>query len=157
MNQTQLFAELLSQHESPALNNVRIEFDGGTPCNIPSKGYGDGYGSYQLCCNGHVYPIERVNFGRPMSNNVAEISVLIRAIEAVARLHKPEKTILEIHGDSQIALLRTTKAFTPRKKLYRGSADYIAACHRLHTACAQFHNITTHWRGRERSVKIFGH
>lgn len=156
MNQTNLFADLLHQKDHAALNKVRVEFDGGTPCNIPSKGYGDGYGSYQLCCNGHVYPIERVNFGRPMSNNVAEISVLIRAIEAVARLHKPEKTILEIHGDSQIALGRVKKQLWPKQRENK-SPDFVEACDRLWALCFAFHEVTTHWRGRERSVKIFGH
>ena len=56
-----------------------IHFDGGTSNNIPSRGgFGIGYGSFLL--NGEIV---RVDFGRAMSNNEAEVRTLIAAAEAV--------------------------------------------------------------------------
>lgn len=135
-------------------HHVRIEFDGGTPCNIPRLGYGMGYGSYQICVNGHVYSIVRRNFGVPMNANVAEISTLIAAIKSVVKCYNPENTSLEIHGDSKIALNRCSAPLKP-KKTY--DSAFAAAVTELQALCAQFASVTTCWRGRQASVKLFGH
>jgi hypothetical protein len=59
----------------PSLEECTIHFDGGTTCNIPSRGYGNGYGSYLV-----NEEIVKVDFGRPMSSNQAEIRTLIAAV-----------------------------------------------------------------------------
>src|SRR6266849_473663 len=74
-----------------------IGFDGGTSCNIPSLGYGDGYGSFRID-NG---PLRRIAFKRPMSNNAAEIFTMAAAIK-IAK--ENGATALKLVGDSQIAL-----------------------------------------------------
>lgn len=133
---------------------VRIEFDGGTPCNIPRLGYGDGYGSYQLSVNGHFYSIVRRNFGCPMSANVAEITTLIAAIKSVAKSYNPQNTILEIHGDSKIALNRCSVPLKPKKQYDPAFAEAVT---KLQDWTRQFAEVQTHWRGRAASVKLFGH
>lgn len=130
---------------------VRIEFDGGTPCNIPRLGYGDGYGSYRI----DQQEIRRLEFQTPMSANVAEITTLTRAIEEVARTHNPQNTRLDIYGDSQIALNRCR--FPVKAKMAVSNPTFAAACQALHAACAQFAEVETHWRGRAASVELFGH
>jgi ribonuclease HI len=83
---------------SSSINVIAIRFDGGTSCNKPRKGYGNGYGSYQI----NDGEIERLRFGVPMSNNVAEISTLTSAVNALKTDRK--RTRLHIYGDSRIAL-----------------------------------------------------
>lgn len=134
------------------ITTVRIEFDGGTPCNIPRLGYGLGYGSYRI----DSAKIVRLQFYVPMSANVAEIMTLARAIEAVCNYHEPASTRLSIHGDSKIALNRCNSALKAKQKKKNNEA-FSDACHILHTLCQQFAEVETHWRGRAASVKLFGH
>lgn len=134
------------------MKTIRIEFDGGTPCNIPRLGYGNGYGSYKI----EHFPIMRLNFGTPMSANVAEIRTLIHAIELVSEWGNHASTILEIHGDSKIALNRCKKKLTA-KQMKKSSPDFAEACNVLCGLCDLFAIVETHWRGRQASVKLFGH
>lgn len=129
---------------------VKIEFDGGTPCNIPRLGYGIGYGSYRI----NEEQIVRVDHGIPMSNNVAEIATLLCALNVVAKRHDPGTIKLNIHGDSKIALSR---CITPLKKKKSLDTEYGRICHKLISICGQFQNVSIHWRGRQASVKLFGH
>lgn len=126
---------------------VNIEFDGGTPRNIPRLGYGNGYGSYQL--NGGQ--IVRVEFGAPMSSNVAEIRTLIVAIKSIGL--PVESTKLLIHGDSQIALNRCLNRLKPKKR----NGDFGLACEELFSTCQRYACVRIHWRGRAASVRLFGH
>ena len=129
---------------------VKIVFDGGTPCNVPSRGYGEGYGSFTL--NGQRP--WRLQFGEPMSANAAEIRTLICAIRVVLLVESnPHNVILEITGDSQIALGRCHKGRKPPK----GSGPFVRACEELLIVCSQFHKVRTKWHKRERSVELFGH
>lgn len=150
MKETQL---LLEQNQDASVKTVRIEFDGGTPCNNPQKGFGNGYGSYKI----NDEPIYRLRFNRPMSNNVAEISVLIHALRTVYQRGNPEFVMLEIHGDSQIALNRCTRGLTAKQRRSVRNPDFGNACDELRTLCTQFAHVHTNWRGRDASVKLFGH
>lgn len=134
-------------------HKVVIEFDGGTPCNIPRLGYGDGYGSYQIDSGGTRAPIVRRNFGVPMSANVAEISTLIAAIKTVLKSFDPKITALDIRGDSKTALWRCAKRTKPTSP----PSDFKAAADELFSLCAQFNEVKTNWRGRKVSVRLFGH
>lgn len=135
-------------------HEVHVEFDGGTPCNIPRLGYGDGYGSYRV----NQGMITRVKFNEPMSNNVAEIRTLIKALEYVIRTYDPYRTKLTISGDSMIALSRCTKRLKMNAKACRNrSVAFQDACDTLASQCAQFAKVETNWRGRSASVALFGH
>jgi ribonuclease HI len=147
MHQLALLTETKPSVE-PAL--ITIEFDGGTSCNIPRLGYGIGYGSFAI--NGGT--VERVNHGRPMSANVAEIMTAVVALDRVRHLHGPSHLL--VRGDSQIALkwLRPTLVTKGNGKR---SADFILACQEAATAVGRHISVKTQWRGREHSVTLFGH
>lgn len=130
---------------------MTIVFDGGTPCNIPRLGFGDGYGSYRI----DDREIVRLKFGVPMSNNAAEISTLVEAIKKARELGA---TSLFISGDSQIALAwvdRCTGARKPKKKV-SGTPAFLESINRLSIALFGI-SAQTHWRSRDHSVRIFGH
>jgi len=129
---------------------VSIEFDGGTTCNVPSRGLGKGYGSYQI--NGGV--IVRVEFGYGHSNNSGEVRTLIAALKEVEKTKEPDNVILNISGDSKIALNLARKG---RKKKPTGTKNFVEAVNELKQLTAKFHKINCHWRGRIHSVKLFGH
>lgn len=150
------FASLLKSKYAEAQgkrHKVVIEFDGGTPCNIPRLGYGEGYGSYQIDSGGTRAPIVRRNFGIPMSANVAEISTLIAAIKTVLKSFDPKITALDIRGDSKVALGRCTNRMKPTSP----PSDFKMAADELFGLCAQFIEVKTNWRGRAASVRLFGH
>jgi ribonuclease HI len=133
---------------------IHIEFDGGTPCNIPRLGYGNGYGSFIIVDGGTRQPIRRLEFGQPMSANVAEISTLIAALRCVAKNYNPENTFLEIHGDSKIALSRCSK---PLKMKRTYDSMFAEAVTLLQQELKSFAGFETRWRGRAKSVELFGH
>ena len=137
-----------------------IEFDGGTSCNIPAKGYGNGYGSFRITCKGddpESSIVERVKLGPGYSCNAAEIGVLAHAI---TKLHSvismSNNTGASIHciGDSQIALGWLTKKTEPRSATCPKFPESIA---RLRAAMTGFKSVTGQWRTRTESVRIFGH
>jgi ribonuclease HI len=135
-----------------------IEFDGGTPMNSAKRGFGEGYGSF--CVNGGK--IIKRQFGIPMSNNVAEVSTLILAIRfvqmsLVSQGLDANTAALHIIGDSTIALNRCHKAPKANWKGTPQNPDFIAACSELYQLCRMFHSVKTEWRGREASVRLFGH
>lgn len=157
---------LSGETKQAARHHIRVEFDGGTPCNIPRLGYGDGYGSYvwkdEAGINATQSKIVRVNFARPMSCNVAEVCTLLRAIDSIMSAYEPSTTKLSIYGDSKIALNRCNKRIKDahRKPLpdkFPRSPEFIDRCDELLAKCAKFHSVETCWRGRDASVKLFGH
>lgn len=161
MNLDNYFRDLIEQSDAASIKSVvRIEFDGGTPCNIPSKGYGIGYGSYQISCGGKVHPVQRINHGRPMSANAAEIMTLVKAIQEVSSKYGREGISLKIHGDSQIALKWArgkTESGKPCKLSKNVSMEFRSSIHSLRQVLSGFQSVEATWRGREASVKLFGH
>jgi ribonuclease HI len=127
-----------------------IEADGGTSCNLPSEGYGYGYGSYQID-NG---PIERRDFGKGHSNNSAEIRIIAAALDELALYGDPKKKFVLVRSDSTIALNWVSKLNPPSKK---SSELFIEAISILRSQVARFGCVKTEWRGRAHSVALFGH
>lgn len=105
-------------------------------------------------------PIVRIQFGVPMSANVAEIYTLIRAIEDAEKMFGKD-IVLSIHGDSMIALNHAVhKRAASRKKreqIATSQGPFFVAVRALHKAVAGFTHVNAEWRGRERSVRVFGH
>lgn len=132
---------------------IQIEFDGGTPCNIPRIGYGNGYGSYKI----DNEPVYRLFFNIPMSANAAEVKTLVRAMQTISQRHDPATTALQISGDSKIALARCNGPSNWKRKDILRSGEFEIACAELATLCAQFADIKTNWRARIHSVAMFGH
>jgi ribonuclease HI len=138
-----------------SLTGSPIHFDGGTTNNVPSRdGFGIGYGSFLL--NGEVV---RLDFGRPMSANEAEIRTLIAAAEAVKLVSDPARTSLRVVGDSRIALEWARKA--GQRASYRPkpgwSPGFTLAVADLYLSLKPFAEVETEWQPRARSVEIFGH
>jgi ribonuclease HI len=127
-----------------------VEFDGGTSCNIPAQGYGEGYGSFQIDHG----TIHRVTFGRGHSSNASEILTLAAALEHLYSRGGVDSVKLFIRGDSQIALKWATDKSTPKAKT---SECFKQAIARLRLFNGFFGDIKTEWRGRRHSVKLFGH
>jgi ribonuclease HI len=127
-----------------------VEFDGGTSCNIPAQGYGEGYGSFQID-HGTVH---RVTFGRGHSSNASEILTLAAALEHLYSRGGADCMKLFIRGDSQIALKWATDTSNPRAKT---SECFKQAIARVRLFNHLFADIKTEWRGRRHSVKLFGH
>lgn len=134
------------------LRKIRVEFDGGTPCNNPRIGYGVGYGSYKI----DGQPIVRMNHGLPMSANVAEMTTVICALRDV-QIQFGNDVHVSIFGDSQIALLRCTKGLTEKRRRSFNNNSFSRSCDTLYSLCQQFSMVSTHWRGRAASVRLFGH
>lgn len=139
-----------------ANQTVFLHFDGGTPCNIPSMGYGIGYGSYSF--NGGS--VSNVNHGVPCSNNGAEILTLAVALEDLMTKCDPHETEVIIMGDSQTTLGWVKKVFEKgdsikvNQNVSQSMKDGIV---RLIQAVKPFASIQTKWLPREHAVKAFGH
>lgn len=140
-------------HEA-VLPTITIRFDGGTPCNIPSKGYGKGYGSYQI--DGRE--IARIQFNQAMSANTAEVKTVAAAIQDVKLLGGTNHW-LHIIGDSQIALKWVKNAFekAPMKVSKGSSPLFQDAIKELYVQVDGFANVITEWQPRARMVEVFGH
>ena len=136
-----------------------IEFDGGTSCNDPAKGYGDGYGTFMVGEKGTVFssanPKFTRRFGIGHSWNSAEIYTLV---EALLHLHKeldrPKEASVLCRGDSRIALKWVNCKKHPPEKTSPKFRDGIRD---LRSIVSEFGCVRTEWRGREHSVKLFGH
>lgn len=136
---------------------VSIEFDGGTSCNIPAKGFGVGYGSYRL--HGEGGAIVRVEHGPKHSCNSAEILTLCRALEdavfTAQMLGMPlRKLQFIVRGDSQIALRWVHCKHPPNNKT---TPMFRHAISRLRKVVSKVGPIKTKWWPRTNSVRIFGH
>lgn len=145
--------------EGVTLTHFTIEFDGGSSCNMPSKGYGEGYGSYLFSGervselkDGHG--IQRVTFGKGHSANSAEIRTLVSALQRLSENVDPAKVQVLARGDSKIALKWVSDTRTPKESSSPGFREAIAM---LRIEVAKFAKVKTQWRGREHSVKLFGH
>lgn len=131
--------------------DVIIEFDGGTSCNVPRLGYGDGYGSYRI---DREKPI-RLRFYEAMSANVAEVRTLVAAIQEAKRT-KPESIL--IIGDSRCALGWAEAASKNwDRNPSKASSDQFSKAIRLLYKELNGIKITTKWWPRKKSVAVFGH
>lgn len=139
------------------MRTIQIRFDGGTSCNIPRLGYGNGYGSYQIDDN----PIYRLSFNIPMSANAAEIRTLARAIETVSQNEIHTALIrLSILGDSRVALKWANVAAGKRKrtKIANTSSEFQESILMLERFIRRgWADVMTTWTPRQRSVAVFGH
>lgn len=135
----------------------KIVFDGGTPCNQPKLGYGIGYGSYSINDGSPV----RVNHGKPMSANAAELLTLICAVRRVKELeNNPQIIALKIWGDSQIAINwanGTTPQGRAKKMSKNASVEFQCYVQTLRDCLKSFAKVTATWHPRVESVKLFGH
>jgi ribonuclease HI len=130
---------------------VRIVFDGGS-LNNP----GHGYGSYQLTIGTGRPRIVRLDFGSPFTNNEAEYSALIRALEdAAASLRAegldPHRARVEVRGDSQLVLRQIGgewKVKMPHLEKLRNQARSLLK---------QFGEHELIWHRRAESVRVLGH
>lgn len=138
-----------------------IEADGGTSCNDPKRGFGEGYGSFRISrpSRNQIWPIERVGFGIGHSCNSAEIFTLAAALRSMLKwmhnedLNPSELTVL-LRSDSRIALKWACCKKQPPNK---GSPKFHEGIAMLREEVAKFKCVRTEWRGREESVRIFGH
>ena len=135
---------------------VTVHFDGGTPCNVPARGYGIGYGSYRFDSG----PVVRVDHKRPMSANAAEIWTLCSALETLLETYGVTAPLVKllIQGDSQIALKWAAKSrgnSYPSQK--SGSGEFVEAGKRLCELTPKFSSLKTEWKARIHAVKAFGH
>jgi ribonuclease HI len=130
---------------------LRIEFDGGSTCNIPRLGYGQGYGSYRIG-DGNV---QRVKFGECMSANCAEILTLVAAMTEARKTGAKSFLII---GDSMIALKWANVAAGKRKatKIMKTSPGFQQAIVSLYQVASGI-QIETKWQPREASLATFGH
>lgn len=137
---------------------VVIHFDGGTPCNIPRLGFGEGYGSFRLTVDGVVGEIHRLKYGVPMSANTAEIRTVTEAIRKVSEVHGMDK-ILHVIGDSQIALkwVKNASENAPIKVSSKSSPAFGESINNLYSALIGFNKVVTEWNPRDKLFKIFGH
>lgn len=141
---------------------IQLTFDGGTPCNNPSLGYGIGYGSWHF---EGLRAVQRINHRVPCSNNAAELLTLCVALEHLAIRVPPETTHVEVIGDSQIALKWLKVAagdpnggHRKKAKVSEGSSElFKETIQRLVKAAEPFAKITAIWQPREKSVELFGH
>lgn len=130
-----------------------VIFDGGTSCNNPKKGFGSGYGSYQIL-GGPV--VRRIQFGVGHSCNSAEIRTLHAALVDLASKVNPGVLHIHIKGDSKIAL----KWANPKLKMEPSATswrEFHEAIRLLRLELPKFGKITTQWHPRAESVKLFGH
>lgn len=148
-----LEAEVGTGKETPMdgrpLQCLRLEADGGTSCNVPGR-FGEGYGSFQID-DGEV---QRVKFGKGHSNNSAEIRIIVSGLQAISRQAEASQIQVLVRSDSKIALKWVTCRDTPKAKTSEGFREAIDL---LRAEVAKFGRIKTQWRGREHSVKLFGH
>lgn len=138
-----------------------IEADGGTSCNDPKRGFGAGYGSFLIDRQKtkQRWPTERVDFGIGYSCNSAEIYTLVMALRKLHAWHNQENmsasaSSVLIRSDSKIALKWVNCKKQPPMK---GSQKFQEGIALLRIEVAKFKVVRTEWRGRQESVKLFGH
>lgn len=126
-----------------------IIFDGGTTCNKPRLGLGEGYGSYKL----NNRPIVRLKFGKPHTNNSAEVSTLYAAVVEAKSLGF---YTMHFIGDSQIALNSCRPSAMPKHPKDKSSDMFLQARRDLQLALC-YVSFTTEWWPRDKIFAVFGH
>lgn len=130
------------------MTTATIYFDGGTTCNVPRKGLGEGYGSYKI----NDRPIVRLKFGKGHTNNSGEVATLYAAVVEAKALGWYS---LCIFGDSQVAL-RACRASKNHSRQDEGLGIYKQARRNLQLALTHV-SFTTEWVPRQQIFNIFGH
>jgi len=133
-----------------AEHTISIIFDGGSRGNP-----GDGYGSYELRTRAGRR-IERLTFGKHVTNNEAEYQTLIAALhDALAHLvasgADSKATTLAVRGDSQLVIFQVTgkwKVKTPHIRPLHADATALLA---------RFKRADVQWQPRAMSVRTLGH
>jgi ribonuclease HI len=146
---------IIQCEDDSSMSVIAIRFDGGTSCNKPTKGYGNGYGSYKI----NDGEVRRLEFNVPMSNNVAEISTLTSAVNALET--DRSTTRLHICGDSKIALSWAYKAgngiaYTSPKHGPHAPM-FFKAVMSLYEALRGVREVKTNWEARRTIHRVFGH
>ena len=138
-----------------SLLSICASADGGTSCNIPSKGFGDGYGSFQIGKG----PIHRRKFGPGYSNNAAEIEIIASALTYIETQWDASELEVMFYSDSQVALAwLKASAEGSLKKLSEGASEGMrSAIAVLRIIAPRFLLIRTEWHPRSKSVAAFGH
>lgn len=127
-----------------------IIFDGGSRGNP-----GDGYGSYELRARAERR-IERLTFGKNVTNNEAEYQTLIASLhDVLARLAAsgmdPKTITLAVRGDSQLVIFQVTGK-------WKVKTPHIRPLHAEATALlARFKRADVQWQPRAMSVRTLGH
>lgn len=134
---------------------IKIIFDGGTSCNIPAKGYGNGYGSYKR----DDEPVYRCEFRTPMSANAAEVMTALHAIRAFNLETSDWKAETDLHfqGDSQIALKWIRNYRSKAKPSQKSSQEFRNVIALIHFELKAFRSVKADWWPRSNSLRIFGH
>jgi ribonuclease HI len=130
---------------------ISIECDGG--CN-PNPGRG--YGSYQITMNGKRGRIWRIDLGEGQTNNTAEYLILVKALDHVIQHLNPASTAIHVETDSKI-LVWYSANFRRAKRLRATPPLMQSVKDQLFDLLVKFHSVSSCWRGRDRSVEVFGH
>jgi len=155
---TQKLEDCLTKSEPPAQEvdgkepDYIITTDGGNGNNVPP--YGLGYGSAKY--SGSFNAFESFYFGRPMSNNAAEIWTMVRATQKVVA-NTSGKLKIHFISDSQIALKYAKDAPFGRAKWSNGSSEEMVNAIKELRVLLAGHTVTTEWVPREKIFAIFGH
>jgi len=125
-----------------------IVFDGGSKGNP-----GLGYGSYEVTLGDEVIAHQRLDYGDRVTNNQAEYTTLVRALEWLADELGPAAATasVRVHGDSQLVIKQLNGEWKIKDPILRG----IAMDARVQMA--RFGDVTLNWHPRAMSVKRLGH
>jgi ribonuclease HI len=125
-----------------------IVFDGGSKGNP-----GLGYGSYEITLDDAVIAHNRLEYGDRVTNNQAEYTTLVRALEWLADHLGPAAatSAVRVHGDSQLVIRQLNGQWKIKDATLRG----IAMDARVQIA--RFGTVTLSWHPRAVSVQRLGH
>ncbi len=125
-----------------------IVFDGGSKGNP-----GLGYGSYEITLGDEVIAHNTLEYGDRVTNNQAEYTTLVRALEWLADKLGPAASAatVRVHGDSQLVIKQLNGEWKIKDATLRGIAM------EARVQIARFGNVTLSWHPRAVSVKRLGH
>jgi ribonuclease HI len=125
-----------------------IVFDGGSKGNP-----GLGYGSYQITRDGALIAHNTLDYGDRVTNNQAEYSTLVRALEWLADELGPRaaSSTVQVHGDSQLVIRQLNGEWKIKDATLRGLAMD------ARVQIARFREVTLSWHPRAMSVQRLGH
>lgn len=145
-------AENAADHRPPTTDHqpsltIAIIFDGGADPNP-----GRGYGSYRLTVNGKARAVKRLTFPGTITNNEAEYTTLIGALEDIhAHSRDLSRTIVQITGDSSLVINQINGTWKAK------DARMTALRDRVLILLAPLDRWTATWHGRANSVRVLGH